>query len=183
MYNVKVLVDKMKQIAKLKTNTDLAKELDVSYNTLNTWLKREKLPQEVILNFASNHNASLDFLLLESSTLEKEEEALFSPTITTITTNKQNITTNSNNHTKYFIYYGEYEPLNIKPGDKLELDSALLHSNAHYLLKYDDIYFIAKVIIDIYTNKATVIASGNKQNHIDITSLKAHNIGLITNIK
>ena len=180
MYNVKVLIEKMKQMAKLKTNTDLAKELDVSYNTLNTWLKREKLPQEIILNFANKYSASLDFLLLESSIHKKQEGDLFN---STFTQNKQNTTKELNNCTNTFIFYGDYEPLNIKPGATLELNSTLLHSDGHYLLKYDDIYFIAKVILDAYSNKATIITCNNSQKNIESTSFKSHKIGIITGIK
>ncbi len=179
MYNVKILIDKMKQISNVKTNTDLAKELNVSYNTLNTWLKRGKLPQEVIFNFANKHNASLDFLLLDTN-IEKQENSLFS---SNLTSKKQNITTDINSNIQEYIFYGEYEPLNIKPGDILELNSTLLHSNGHYLLKYNDVYFIARVIINVYTNKAIVKTLDNIQNIIDLIDLKSHNIGIITKIK
>jgi len=174
MYNVKLLIDKMKQIANLKTNIDLAKELNVSYNTLNTWIKREKLPQEVILSFASQYSTSLDFLLLESNIFEKDEDDLFSAL------SKQNRPESiTQNNTQKFIYYGEYEPLNIKTGDVLELNSTLLHSNGHYLLKYDDIYFIAQVMLNPLTNNATVITSNKTTNNIDIINFKTHKIGII----
>ncbi len=178
MYNIKLLIDKMKQIANLKTNIDLAKELNVSYNTLNTWIKREKLPQEVILSFASQYNASLDFLLSESNISEKDENSLFPPL------SKQNKPESiTQNNTQKFIYYGEYEPLNIKIGDVLELNSTLLHSNGHYLLKYDDIYFIAQVTLNPLTNNAIVITPDKTPNNIDIISFKAHKIGIILDTK
>ena len=181
MYNVKDLIEKMKLTAGIKTNTDLSKELEVSYNTLNTWLKRKKLPQEVILNFATKYNISLDYLLQESNPLNNiENDSLFSSN-TTIHS-EQNTPTITSNNLKTFVFYGEYEPLTIKTGDMLELDAALLHSNGHYLLKYDNIYFIAKVTLNVYTNKATITTS-ESQNSIDISSFKDHNIGIITNIK
>jgi len=181
MYDVKDLIEKMKLAANINTNTDLAKELNVSYNTLNTWLKRKKLPQEVILNFANRYNISLDYLLLNKKLHEDSRNSLFS---TMPDENSENNTPATNDKRLIsFTFYGEYEPLNIKPGNILELDSTLLHSNGHYLLKYDDIFFIAKVVLNIYTNRATVITSDNSQNYIDINSFKAHKIGIITDIK
>ena len=181
MYKVKELIEKMKLTAMLKTNTDLAKELNVSYNTLNTWLKREKLPQEIILKFANNYNTSLDYLLLNSSTLSNQGNGLFS---CAETTNMHISPSHCNdNCINTFKYYGEYEPLSIKPGDTLELNSTLFHSCGHYLLKYDNIYFIAKVIIDTYSNRATIITSNSSEYNIDISSFKSHNNGIITEIK
>ena len=180
MYDVKDLIEKMKLAANIKTNTDLAKELNISYNTLNTWLKRKKLPQEVILDFSGKYNISLDYLLLNTKSHKYSNNSLFNATIDE--KNKINTPANNDKGLISFIFYGEYEPLNIKPGNILELDSALLHSNGHYLLKYDDIYFIAKVILDIYSNRSTVITSNESQNNIDIDSFKAHKIGIITDI-
>ena len=176
MYNVKELIEKMKHAAGIKTNTDLAKELEISYNTLNTWLKREKLPQETIYNFATKYNCSLDYLLLATNSPINADTSLFS---TNMTLNTKTTGTEDNSISK-FTYYGEYDPLNIKPGDTIELNSTLLHSNGHYLLKYDNIYFIAKVSLNIFTNIAT-ISLDNQQNSIEISTFLTHNIGIIRN--
>ncbi len=171
MYDVKDLIEKMKLVAKLKTNTDLAKELNVSYNTLNTWLKRKKLPQEVIINFANKYNTSLDYLLLKSNPSDNVQINLFN--------NEAEIPIDSGTLLQSFVFYGEYEPLNIKPGDILELNSTLLHSDAHYLLHYNDIYFIAKVIINIFSDSATIITTDNYKKEININNFKDHNMGMI----
>jgi len=176
MYNVKDLIEKMKLIANIKTNIDLSNELGVSYNTLNTWLKRKKLPQEVIINFATKHNASLDYLLLNNSINTIGPDNLFN---SYSETNEKSIDNCTDNTIEKFHFYGDYEPFNIKSGAILELNTALLHSNGYYLLRYDNIYFIAKVIINVYNNRVKIITSDNNENSIELESFKSHNIGLI----
>ena len=180
MYNIKDLIDKMKLVAKLKTNIDLANELSVSYNTLNTWLKRKKLPQEVIINFAKKYNVSLDYLLLNKEFSNNEADNLFN---SCSDANIKATHNNIDNTVDKFHYYGDYEPLNIKNGDILELNSALFHSNGHYLLKSNDIYFIAKVIINIFENSVKIITSDNYSNTIDLSTFKSYNQGLIVGLK
>ena len=67
MYLIKDVILKMKKIAGVDSNIELSKYLNISYNTLNTWIKRGKLPQETILSFCEQNNCSLDYLLLNKN--------------------------------------------------------------------------------------------------------------------
>ena len=68
LYNIKEVIEKMKQIANIDSNVQLAKIFNVSYNTLNTWIKREKFPQEILIEFVKKYNCSLDYLVLNKKT-------------------------------------------------------------------------------------------------------------------
>ena len=176
MYEAKELINKMKKSIQIKTNTELSEHLGVSYNTLNTWIKRNKLPQEIIINFSSKYSISLDYLL--TSKTDNNNNNLFSAytekdsILNTIDTNKE--------ITKY-TYYGEYEALNISYGTVLELNSALLHSNGHYLLKHNNIFFINKVMIDVFSNNVTLDTKPNNKT-MELTEFNSINMGLIVKI-
>jgi len=146
LYDIKELIDKMRYLSNADSNVKLANFLNVSYNTLNTWIKRGKLPQDILIEFAKKHNCSLDYLVLN-----KEEQNTLSSNKTTLLNNTELLINN------IFTYYGSFFALNINNGAKLILDTDTLHSNAYYLLKKDNIYFIAKVNLNIFTNRATII--------------------------
>ena len=143
MYNIKEVIERMKKVANISSNASLARLLNISYNTLNTWIKRNKLPQEVLIEFAKKFNTSLDYLIfghIEPDEIEKIED--------------QKITNEIE-----FIYYGEYEPLNITINSKLKLNSTLLHSGAYYLLKQNDIYYIAKAYFNPFEENVLIKTS------------------------
>jgi len=45
---------------------DLSKKLKVKYPTLSTWIRRDKIPYELLINLAIQKNISLDWLLIGS---------------------------------------------------------------------------------------------------------------------
>ena len=160
MYNIKDLINRMKIVANISSNADLARELNVSYNTLNTWIKRNKFPQEILISFAKKYNTSLDYLIFgynEPENNKKEDK-------------------NSE-----LIYYGEFEPLNISKPSKLILDNTLLQSEAYYLLMQDSIYYIAKVSFNPFELLATIITPSFTATIKKDDFLK-YNIGLIKDI-
>jgi len=161
MYEIKEVIKRLKEIAKVNSNIELAKIFNVSYNTFNTWLKRSKLPQEVIIEFAKKYNASLDYIVFgkNSNLFEFKNH-------------------NNNNNKNEFIYYGEFKKLNIKPGAKLKLDTTALFSNGYYLLFKNGIYTIKKCKIDIFLNLVTI-----DDKKITILEFKEINKGLIKEIK
>ena len=141
MYNIKEVVTRMKQVANIQSNADLARDFNVSYNTFNTWLKRDKFPQEIILDFANRYNTSLDYLIFGKNSHNSNENLL---SIENIETGKE------------FIFYGQYEPLNILPKSKLKLDPNILHSSGHYLIKQRDIYYIAQAFFNPFEETVTL---------------------------
>jgi len=143
MYDIKQVISKLKLIANLHSNIELSSILNISYNTLNTWIKREKIPQEVLIEFCKKFNCSLDYLLLD----KKNNINLFS----------ENKTEKSNN----YYYYGAFNDT-IKPGSKLELIKDLYHNNGYYLILLNKVYFIAKVIFDI-DNNATIYINNEEK--------------------
>ena len=170
MTNIKDIISKLKEIANLNSNIELAKYLEISYNTLNTWIKREKIPQEVLLNFCIKNNCSLDYLLLDTkNSLNKEQP----------TANEKQ--TPNSNPTFSFNYYGIYKELNIEHSATLTLIKDTFHNNGYYLLKINDIYAIANVEFDIFGSNVTIKLPSN--NHtISLEEFKKFNIGLIVSI-
>jgi len=172
MYDVKELIDRLKYIANLKTNVDLAEELNISYNTLNTWIKRGKLPQDILIGFSKKFNISLDYLIfgkIEQSIKEDKQTSLFN-NIESIDSEK-------------FIYYGQYRELNINFKTELKLNKTLIHSGAYYLLFKGNIYFISKATIDIFKNLVILDIDSNLTNNISLQEFKALKIGLIIEAK
>ena len=175
MYDIKEVINKMKQIANIDSNASLARKLNISYNTLNTWIKRHKLPQEVILSFCKEYNCSLDYLLLEDNT---------NPTLFN-SNQKDSIEKKNSNETSEiynFIYYGSIDneqsfnkPLN------LTINTTLIHSNSYYLLNKENIYLVAKCSFDIFDN-IVYIENENITHKISLDNFKEINRGLITNI-
>ena len=146
MYNIKDIITRMKHIANIQSNADLARDFNVSYNTFNTWLKRDKFPQEIILDFANRYNVSLDFLIFGKRKNSQNSNENLSST--------KNIEIS-----KEFIFYGRYEPLNISPKNKLNLDANILHSSGYYLIKQREIYYIAQVFFNPFEQTVTLKTS------------------------
>ena len=89
MYNVKNIIDKLILHSNSKNNKELAEKIGISYNTLNTWLKRGVISIDPIFNYVKENNLSLDFLFdIDTNIVEytikgrilqkvKEDEKLF----------------------------------------------------------------------------------------------------------
>ena len=149
MYDVKELINRMKTVANINSNVKLAEILNVSYNTFNTWLKRHKLPQDVLYNFCIKYKCSLDYLIFNKN--DSYSLLNFQKTAETAS--------NTDDSFSNYLFYGTYEPLNIKPGQNLKLNSTLLHSGAYYLIKVNSTCFIAKVDINPFENIAYIRAN------------------------
>jgi len=162
MYDVKEVINRMKIIANISSNINLAKSLNVSYNTFNTWLKRKKLPQEIIFSFCKKYNCSLDYLLLNKKFNDNKES-------------------NSNISDYEVKYYGNYDTLNITYGQLLKISPTLLHSNGLYLLKMNEVFFIAKISFNPFEDKVFV-TNDNINIKISFEKFVEINQGLITNI-
>ena len=152
MYEIKNVIKKMKQAIDATSNIELANYLQVSYNTLNTWMKRGKIPQEILFDFCRKNNLSCDELILNK----------------TLSTSK------------YYelIYYGLYKDLNINFKAKLQLTKEKLFNNAYYLLKKEDIFFIAKVSFNPFYKECQIEL--NEENFkLSLEEFNTLNQGLI----
>ena len=165
MQNIKEVVSRLKEIANLASNVDLANYLGVSYNTLNTWIKREKIPQEVLFDFCKKNNCSLDYLLFN---IKKSETDLFS--------------TQEESNENWHTYYGEFLDLGVKFKTKLKLDKSLMQNSGYYLIINNDIEFIVKAIFDINSNNVELLYNNNLAK-ITLSEFKNINLGLIKDIK
>ena len=166
MYNIKDIINRMKKVANIESNAALARELNVSYNTLNTWIKRNKFPQEILISFVKKYSTSLDYLIFGCN--EQETNCLSK--------------TNEFKENNEYIYYGEFEPLNINRASKLVLDSTLFHSGAFYLLLQKSVYYIAKVYFNPFESTAT-IKTPYFNTTIKQEEFLKYNLGLIKDIK
>ena len=163
MYNIKELIKKMKIIAQVDSNIKLAKVFNVSYNTLNTWLKRNKFPQELLIEFCIKYNCSLDYLILNKDLYNEHKKEI-------------------KNELVELNYYGEYEKLNIHFKSKLILQKNKLINNGFYLVKKNEIEFIAQINFNPFTNKAKLIFN-NFSYEITLEELKKMEATLIIDVK
>jgi len=63
MDNAKLILERIKETFNIKSNKDLSDKLGVSYNTLNTWIKRNSVPIDIIDKVVQNRQISFDWLL------------------------------------------------------------------------------------------------------------------------
>lgn len=167
LYEIKTLIQKMKDLSNCSSNIALAKHLGVSYNTLNTWIKRGKIPQEILLSFCIRNNCSLDYLLLEKE--DNKHPTLFK-------------LDNSAPQSYYMdkrekvTFLGEYQQLNIKPGDTIIVNKGIRYSPAYYLLIKNRIYFISKVSLNPFLNSALII---DYEIKITLEEFNKINLGII----
>jgi len=164
MYNIKDVIDKMKKILNINSNIELANYLKVSYNTLNTWIKRGKIPQETIYDFCQKQNCSFDYLLTNKN----------EPTLIPKDDYKEN-----NNSEITFKYYAFYNDFDIPYGATLYLSPTLTISNGIYLLKDKNIYLLAKCKIDIFNDKVTIIEKEKTISTIDLSKFNNIKKGLL----
>jgi len=150
IYDIQEVIKKMKVISNISTNVALANLLKVSYNTLNTWIKRGKIPQEVLLDFCNTYQCSLDNLLLN----RKDKYPLLFTINSNKNINKSHI--NKLQSRERIVFYGEYKPLNIRAGTEIEIDKSLNYSYAYYLLFKENIYFLSQVVLNPFKERAYI---------------------------
>ncbi len=161
MYNAKELLSRMKDVASVNSNSALAKLLNVSYNTLNTWLKRNKLPQEVILGFSNRYNCSLDYLIKGDKNNNSFKNENISAEVDELP------------------YFGTFEYLNLNYGSNVKIDTANIYSGGFYLLKKNDIYFVAQALINPFSEKVKLTDGALIDEIITMQEFLNIKIGLI----
>jgi len=63
MSDTKIILKRILQEFGFLNNKELANYLEISYDTLNSWLKRESIPLKVINRIVEERNVSYDWLL------------------------------------------------------------------------------------------------------------------------
>ena len=56
------ILEKMKQVAQIRTDSDLSEALGVSPQTLSSWKGRDSIPYAICIDFAQARGVSLDWL-------------------------------------------------------------------------------------------------------------------------
>lgn len=81
MDSAKLIIKRMCEVAKIANNKDLSDFLEVSYNTLNTWIKRDSIPMDKISEFVQKRQLSYDWFLTGKGEmlLNKQKETLSKP--------------------------------------------------------------------------------------------------------
>lgn len=64
MDSAKIILKRMSDVSGITTNKELAEALGISYNTLNTWIKRDSIPIEMINEFVQKKQLSYNWLLI-----------------------------------------------------------------------------------------------------------------------
>lgn len=88
MRSIAEILDKIKEIKKIKSDTELADFFEVKQSTLASWRARESIPHDIIIAFCNNENISLDWLLrgqglrqIETEESKLPEEYVFVPQV------------------------------------------------------------------------------------------------------
>lgn len=63
MNNSKEIIERIKHLLGVSSNIELSKKLGVSYNTLNSWLKRGHIPDKYINNIVQSEQVSYDYIM------------------------------------------------------------------------------------------------------------------------
>lgn len=64
MDSAKIIIKRMLDISKSMNNKELSEELGVSYDTLNTWIKRDSIPMKKINEFVQKRQLNYNWLLI-----------------------------------------------------------------------------------------------------------------------
>ena len=70
--NANIIIDRLKLRLGLTTDNELCKMLDIKYNTLSTWKKRDTLNFNKVMELCSAHNIPLDYAFFGIEEVEKE---------------------------------------------------------------------------------------------------------------
>ena len=76
MDNAKTILKRMSDVTKAGTNKELAEKLEVSYNTLNTWVKRDNVPMDIINSFVNSEQLTYDWLLSGKGSMYLKEDSI-----------------------------------------------------------------------------------------------------------
>jgi len=74
MNKVKPIIERLKKLYQLTNNRELSNKLKIKYQTLTTWLQRDKVPYELLEQIAQNENISLDWLLTGKGSMQVSDE-------------------------------------------------------------------------------------------------------------
>jgi len=77
MINIDLVLNKLKEITKTKSDTDLSEKLGKSRSTVAVWRKRKSLDFESIINFAIQENIDLNYLFKEDAKKQEKNVDLF----------------------------------------------------------------------------------------------------------
>ena len=75
MTNVKDIFDRLKEVYKVKNNKDLSEKIGIKYQTFNTWIKRNKVPYEKLVQIGQNDQINLNWLLTGKGSMHLQEPA------------------------------------------------------------------------------------------------------------
>lgn len=62
IYIAQNIIERLKVFFNYKDNIQLCERLNIKYNTLNTWLQRNKIPHDLLVDLAQANNISLNWL-------------------------------------------------------------------------------------------------------------------------
>lgn len=63
MLDVRLIIERMKEVLGKENDKALSEELGVARTTFSNWKNRNNMPIDMILTFAQNYNLSLDWLI------------------------------------------------------------------------------------------------------------------------
>lgn len=58
-----VIIERLMEVSRCKTKTQLAQWLEVSNSTLSMWLNRNSIRWDIVINKCIEHNISIDYVI------------------------------------------------------------------------------------------------------------------------
>nr|DAY08986.1 MAG TPA: CI repressor [Caudoviricetes sp.] len=74
MLDVRLIIERMKEVLGKENDKALSEELGVARTTFSNWKNRNNMPIDMILTFAQNYNLSLDWLIYGKENAPKLNE-------------------------------------------------------------------------------------------------------------
>lgn len=72
MPDIDNVLKKLRKYYQVPNNRQLANKLGIKYNTLSTWVQRNKIPYELLTEISQNENISLDWILNDNIYTQNE---------------------------------------------------------------------------------------------------------------
>lgn len=103
MKNLNDILNRLKEVLELKTDTELTEKLDLSTGVVSNWKARNKIPYNEIFSICENNKIDINYIFYGTKKEKKEENKNFKEKIV------ENLEKLSEKELKYFYHLMEAE--------------------------------------------------------------------------
>lgn len=156
MKNIKHILDRLREVYQVPNNRQLSTKIEVNYNTMATWIKRDIVPYEKLHDLVQKENISFDWLL------NGVGEKYLNSKISTSTHIKS--TEDNRDSEDFILFYDEYERMEnyqhikliLNKPKKIYRDNPLLKTLSHKQISKNQIILFIDDKLKIYTQNDSI---------------------------